>query len=402
MKVVLLAAKLFYKRIFQNLFLSLQVFLSILTLAPMFVYICDNLDNRDAVNALPLQDSYIFTAFEYYNMDEVTLGITEPSPSYSMGRVQMYRTKQNGVYCNLVCYNDEIIRHYSPILQSGHWFSSDIETSDDVIPVVVSSDLGLSVGVQFQIEPEVLSQLQFASAQNTSVISTLPWTVNAKVIGVLEDPTQYLFPSGSASPEYFSASAIISNDSVIIIQDTDLLPNRNDLLGIPETNAFIFTTDGKALDESLLIKLGKYGEITPLHSLVSYYNTSISHMILSSVVIFLVFFFIALSGILSNNTIQSIYNKKCFAIYYMLGMTPRQGAVVEIIRVGIIFICTLLFSFFAGCAGALMLEWMKPQRIIIFIGLVMTYCVVAFLGIGFWFLHSLSRQDVSSALRNKE
>ncbi len=80
------------------------------------------------------------------------------------------------------------------------------------------------------------------------------------------------------------------------------------------------------------------------------------------------FLLLAATGVLSNNVIQSLRNRRQFTVYYLLGMNWKKGAAVEACRVGILILITMALSFILGKLGLLMLEWMTPERALQFLG----------------------------------
>ena len=293
----------------------------------------------------------------------------------------------NNVQCNLAAYNESIISHYSPKLQSGSWLSCCPSTGGKIVPAVVSGETGLKVGDAKDIGLPDGKTCRFA------------------VIGVLKEPTQYLFPSGSASPEYFSAESIISQKPAVIVRDTDcggpsVFATHSYAPFITNMIVFLKSDLGDANIDILARKLSKYGEATPMQSLVSTFNKNTEQMIGGTTIMFIVFLLLAMTGVLSNNVIQSLHNRRQFTVYYFLGMDWKKCAAVESCRVGILIVICMLLTFVAGKLGLLMLAWMTPMRAFLFFGVVLLYLVIMFSAIGAGFIVKLVREDLSESLKN--
>lgn len=388
MAIVLIALKLLWKRKLTNIVLIVQILLSVIMLAQVFVAIEDYLDNLQAVNELPVNDTIVLSLFDYYDPEYAAQQILSSPQVDSIGRVYMNEnTFCNNMPCNLAAYNESIISRYSPGLQSGSWLSDRSSAGGKTVPAVVSGEIGLKIG-------------------DTADIG-LPdgKTCRIAVVGILKEPTQYFFPSGSASPEYFSAESVISQKPVILVRDTDLggpsvfaPPSYTPVI----TNMFIFlkqNTDDTNIDTAMR-KWSKYGEATPMISLVSTFNKNTEQMIGGTTIMFVVFLSLAVIGVLSNNVIQSLRNRRLFAVYYLLGMNWKKGAAAEACRVGILIIITMLLTLVIGKLGLLMLTWMTPMRAFLFYGIVFLYLVVMFTAVGTGFIIKLVRDDLSESLKD--
>lgn len=403
MSILLLSTRMFWKRKAANIMLALQVVLSILALAPLFVYMADHYDNQEAVRQLPLHNAMVLTIHTYYSMEDVIAEIENSAPSVDTGRVHMYSATYNNRFYQVATYDKTLLNHYSPSLQSGIWFSNT-STIDKIknIPAVISSDSGLSIGDIISIRLDTTASAATNELPINGAFSQPGVEVRVEIVGILKPPTQYLFPSGSASPQYFSAKSIISTYPAILLRDEDISDIKAHFLGVDERNVFLFTTDESVADETIVSNLARYGETTPMSSLVSYYFESTHVLIVSAAIIFSVFLTVAVVGILSNNVIQSLVNRRHFTVYYLLGMTWREAMVIEIIRMLLIILLSVLFTAIAGMFGLLMLEWMTPHRIALFFGTVFVYCLLIFATVGAGFLVQLMRGDMSVSLRHSE
>lgn len=343
MSAWIIAFQLLWKRKWANLLLLLQILLSIITLAQSFVFISDHIDHVRAVNELPVENAAVLHVFDYESPEDIATRLSEEPLLDDVGTVLFHSIFYQNRSCSLAVYNDAWIARYTPSLQSGVWFSDASNVADDAIPVVVSSDFGFSIGsvVDVPIDRGHSCHLQ--------------------VIGILSSPTQYLFPTGGASPSYFSASSIISNSPVFIFEQSSLAKDaffdRWDGLQMTKNLFLFFQPD--ISDESrqaVIDKWNQYGELTMFSSLISTYTKDTSKLIRSGVLTFVVFFLLAFASVLSNQVIQSLRNRNRMLIYYLSGMSWRDAVLAEGYRILILILVTCGLVFLLGQTGVLMLN----------------------------------------------
>ncbi|MDR1569897.1 MAG: ABC transporter permease [Oscillospiraceae bacterium] len=386
MRVLLIAFRLIWKRKLTNITIVVQIILSIIMLAQLFVFVSDHRSSVRAVSELPVSDTIVVSVFEYYTMEQAARQILATPEVESVGKIYTGTFFYNNVSINLAIYNDAIIKHYFPNLTSGNWLSDNPSVDNNAIPVVVSFDMGLRTG------DTVHMSLPNGDAYQVTVV------------GVLKEPTQYLYPSGSASPEYFSARVIISPESVVIMRDTDLSDTSvfEPALGQPAArNLFVFINgDANAADvEAVTDAWRKYGETTPMTSLIANYVKDTNSLIGGASLMFIVFLSLAATSVLSSYLTQSMRNRRLFTVFYLLGMEWRKGVAIEICRMLILIIITMSLCLIAGASGLLMLQWMTLRSAYTFYGIVLLYITVTFAAIGVRFLVRLVREDISAALK---
>ncbi len=387
MTTLFIAFKLLWKRKLANITLVLQIMLSILMLAQLFVFIVDHLDNMRAVNELPVKNTIVLHVFDYYTVENVTQQIMSSPQIDSIGSVAMSAITCKDIPCNLAVYSESIISRYTPTLESGSWLSDWPAASGDTIPAVISDDFGLKAGSTVEI------QLPNGKVRRIAIV------------GILGKPTQYLYPSGSASPAYFTAKSVISQDPVVIIRDTDLQDAsilESSAQSTDAKNLFIFLKpEASQADVDAAMKMwNRYGETTPMQSLISTYNKDTNELIGSGTIMFVVFLLLAVTGVLSNHVIQTLRNRRLFTVYYLLGMNGRKGAVIELYRLVILVMITMALSFLAGKCGLLMLQWMTHARASLFYGIAFLYIVIMFSAISAGSLLKLIREDISGTLKD--
>lgn len=381
MKTVLIACRLLWKRKFANLTLILQIIFSVVSLAQLFVFVTDHTDNMRAVNELPTENTIAVSIFNYCSPEQVEQQILASPLVDSIGKAYLGGLLFNDISCNIAVYNAAMIERYAPKLQQGSWFSDAAGANGPVAAeAVVSSDTGL--------KPGDTANILLPSHEKIRIVVT----------GVLKKPTQYFFPSGSASPEYFAANMVISQNSVIILQEADVA----DLTGFEEPASLLVFLKPEATQtgiNGLIATWSRYSEATPMPSLLATYNQNTRVMIGLGTMTFLVFLAAAATGVLGNNVIQSMCNRKLFTVYYLLGMDWKKGVLVEIIRVAVLLAITMALCMVAGRYGLLMLDWMTPQRAVLFYGIVFLYVLVMFAAVGAGFLLKLMREDISTSLK---
>jgi hypothetical protein len=386
MTTLFIAFKLLWKRKLANITLVLQIMLSIIMLAQLFVFIADHADNMRAVNELPVKNTIVLHVFDYYTVENVTQQIKSSPQIDSVGSVAMSAITCKDIPCNLAVYSESIISRYTPTLESGSWLSDWPAASGDTIPAVISDDFGLKAGNTIEI------QLPNGKVRRITIV------------GILGKPTQYLYPYGSASPAYFTAKSVISQDPVVIIRDTDLQDTsiwESSAQSTDAKNLFIFLKPEVAqADVDAAMKMwNRYGETTPMQSLISTYNKDTNKLIGSGTIMFVVFLLLAVTGVLSNHVIQTLRNRRLFTVYYLLGMNGRKGAVIELYRLVILVLITMALSFLAGKCGLLMVQWMTPERERLFYGVAFLYVVIMFSAVGAGSLLKLMREDISGTFK---
>ncbi|MDO5022598.1 MAG: hypothetical protein Q4E07_04595 [Eubacteriales bacterium] len=387
MKTLYIALTLLWKRKFSNAILALEILLSVFMLAQTFVFITDYIDNSKAMNELPKDNVFIFSTFSYCDKEEVKEKINRSPIVESADRVYMGGASFNGVDCNLVVYPQNIIAHYKPSLKKGAWFSSFKKTDMGILPAVISSEFGASVG------------------ETRSIYLPDKGDTKIYVTGILASPTQYLYPSGGASSGQFAVSSIIDQRPVIILREVDYgdmsaLEPPSDL-PLPE-NMFVFIKPSATQEEIITFKknYGMYGEITDMNTLVVNFLSQSSLMINNGIAFFAVFFLLAVTSILSGSIMQTVYNKKLFTVYFMLGMNPKKGAVVELIRIFVIAILVIFLTFFAGRQGWLMLEWLSETRVRLFYIIAVSYSILILFAVSAYSVIKGARTDISASLKN--
>lgn len=380
MKTLFITFKLLWRRKYANISLILQILFSVLSLSQLFVFVWDHIDSMRAVNELPIEHTITLSAFEYCPVQEAETIISSSPFVEAVGRTHLSSTCLNGINCNLAVYNDAITEHYSPALHKGSWFSTNAKSNDHVIEAIVSCDTGLHLKDVIDISMPDNEKLQI------------------EVVGILKEPTQYFFPSGFASPNNFSAKMVISHDPVVMLKENDIL----NLTGFDDPVClFIFlrpeTTEGE--QEMLVNMWNIYGEITEMPSLIRTYNRNTQTMIGLGTITFIVFAMAAATGVLGNNIIQSMRNRKLFTVYYLLGMDWKRSILLEITRVVVLLVITMMLCVIMGGLGLLMLEWMNSMRMMLFYGFVFLYVLVMFIAVDIGFLVKLIREDISTSLK---
>ena len=386
MQSIFIALKLLWRRKLTNAILVFEIILSIIMLAQLFVFITNHLDNIRAMNELPVQNTSVLNIFTYYDTDDVIMKIESDESIESVGRVYTGAVSCENRICNLAVYSDAIVTYYRPSLSTGMWFSDIPEQTTPIKQAVISRSLGYDIGETITIRMD---------DQQTEIV---------QVIGILKEPTQYLFPNGGASPQHFSANLIISQDPVVMIQEKDCnvlptsyIPKES---GISE-NVFVFFNP-EAPDEAIdatMARYGKYGEFSRMNLLIDNFNNKSYIMVWGGLLFFLVFFLLAITSTLSMNIIQQIDNQKRFTVYYLLGMNRRQMRVIEITRILLLELIVMGLTILAGRCGLLMLEWMTAARIGLFYGLTFLISILMFTSVSAGFWKVMTQNDITDSLK---
>lgn len=386
MTTLFIALKLLWRRKAANFVLLLQVLVSVVMLAQMYVFLLDHLDNVRAVGELPTENALVLPVFEYYTPAYAAERLEASPLVEEVAAVDTGGGSCNDTDCHIAIYGDGIVRHYTPALQSGGWLEGEAEMEDGVLPAVVSQEVGLRVG------------------DTGTVRLNTGDTARIRVVGVLKRPTQYLYPTGSASPAYFSADFVISQEPAVLLRARDAAQSeafQSASSFRTSKNLFIFLRPGitDAQYEGALEEWNRYGEITSAASLISTYTEKANTLITAGLLTFCVFTALAMTSVVGSNVIQALRNRKLFTVYYLLGMDWRRSAFIEATRVGLLLIPMMAMVAAAGQGGLLMMEWMTPTRAKWFYGISFLYVLLMFASVGAVFIWRLTREDLSAALK---
>lgn len=389
MKLFFISLKLLRKHICTTLIVIAQIILSLISLSSLVVFIFDNQDNVRAIEELPIENTSVLTLFPYYDMNFVEEALENISFVESVGKVG-YNPDAfcNGKVCNFVTYNDIIIKQYNPSLSTGHWLTEDLLQISDIIPAVVSADMGLHIG------------------DTVNVSITKNCSVKIFVQGILKKPTQYLLPDSFADPEYFRADMIISNAPAVIvsaeqIESLSAIGCDSPILSEIQYAQSCFIFSNEEYDTILASdEIQRLGSITPVLNIISRYKSSINDLIIGQMIIFAVFLFLSITGVISSNVIQNYENQRTFTIYYLLGMSWKQNIEIEFLRNSLIVLMTILFCCFLGKIGVFPLYWLNKTRVVVFFIIVLLYVSILFAVVSAVFLKKLMHQDISLSLKN--
>lgn len=386
MKTILIALKLLWKRKVQNTAMLLQVLLSVIMLAQSFVFIMNHFDNVRALTELPKEQAAILSVWDDAALTDIQVKIEKCPMVEGVGSVYASNIQLGESDYNALLYSPMIIEKYQPTLKEGVWLSQEQSKKHQPIDAIISAELGLDLG-----------------DERIVIIGKNKHTV--RICGILAEPTQYFHPTGSASPEYFSAEAVIANEPVMILPHAALVDNSdedmNKYLQTAQNLMIFFKQDAQEADKQAAIRYwNRFGEITPMQRLISNYTDKTNKIISGGLITFGVFLSLALASVLSNQVIQAMHNRYLFTIYHMVGMSWRQIALTEMIRLFILVMAMMILVSLSGRAGLLMLEWMTPRRVALFYGITFLYNVLMLVCVGMIFLRKLIKEDISLALKN--
>ena len=119
MTTLRMALRLLWKRKGANLILLMEVLLSIIALAQAYVFVMDHRDSVRAVSELPRSNACVLHVFDYYNDDEVIRRLENEPLIAGIGQVRFGSVTWDQTACQLAVYNNALVCHYAPSLQSG-------------------------------------------------------------------------------------------------------------------------------------------------------------------------------------------------------------------------------------------------------------------------------------------
>ena len=358
--------------------LSAEIVLAVIMLAQLYVFLCDGLDHVKAIREFP-QDAYVLGVFDYYEADEVLTKVAENPSIRQAGTVTVATCTVNGHDCRFAAYPEAILSHYHPSLRQGSWLPVPVSCQATAIPCVTSGFSGERVGDQIQV-------------------SLYGESFPATVVGILAQPTQVLYPIGSASKNLFSIDLITTQEDCILVPQDCLKPLCARIQESQEGfgNTIFLFADG---DDSALASLQKYGELTDMQALTAIFRHDSREMILAGTLFAAVFLLLATTCILSNYLTESERSLRLYTCYYLLGMKWHGCVIIELTKVSVLSCFTFLLCLLAGRQGLLMLDWMTPFRRILFFVLTAVFIISLLGGIGAVSFHKLYRQDLSAALK---
>lgn len=377
MKTLYAVINLLQKRWLANLILIIQVFISIIALALVFSSLSNLYYNLRATQEMPggEGDYSLFTIdFHYYSTEEAAEAIEKSGDGVSVGKVYSGSTFYNKTDCNVVAYNHAIYSRYNPRLLSGTRLTAP--GKEQYIPAIATHDLGLGAGDDVSLE-----------------ISGHSYQV--KVIGVLDKPTQYIFPTGGAGSEYATSDMFIGNESAFIIP-LEALEDLEPFFIM--SNLFIFSENG--VDKLIKDEWDKYGEVNALRATKELFKKQIDTELKESGFLFLLFAPVAFSGILSNNIIQNIHNRKTFIVYYLCGMNWKKCFLIEFLRTLIVASLTMIGIIILGILWLVADAGFSLQDILMLYGIVFAYLFFVFFLTGAGSLIRLMREDISQPLKD--
>ncbi|MDR0380842.1 MAG: hypothetical protein LBH86_02425 [Oscillospiraceae bacterium] len=317
MKILYISFRFLWKRKLLNVLVLLQVVFSILCLAQTLSKLDHLMSTRGAVEKLETDGVYILRAFSHIQGVFANKASNALKPFAEIGRLYVKSEES----ADLVGYSDEIIRHYQPALASGRWFA-DYEPPNGVIPIVTNAGMKLRV--------------------NDTIL--LPSGIEGRVIAVLDPNTQYLFPQKGASPEFYSADNLLSNDGAVMIIPYSMLPEEEQRTFMPWTEMLIYAHDNVERSE-IDRAVARTGELTTMASAKDIYENKMRKDLYFNVTLFLIFFLAAVAGIGGTCMMQNIYNQKIFSIYYLTGMTPKKSAAIEATRLSLLLMLSIALIF---------------------------------------------------------
>jgi hypothetical protein len=369
-----LAFRLFWQRKLLNFILVAQLLFSVITLTPIVVRVIHHAEILRTINEFRPEQVYHFQPFT--NLSGAAGNVMaelEESNDVLIGRIYNVFALEK-----CLAYNEVFTQMYKPSLGAGTWFFDLTWQDETAMPAVVSADSGRSLGEKFT--------LTLLKGDGT------PQPVSAQVAGILRKPTQYLDGWGWADPAYIKVDVIISTEDVVLLRAEDVYRTMPGSLSAQETKLISYPASA---DESTLNRLRNYGFQTPFSQLISQFRDDELMSIRYEAVTFLTFMLLAVVGIGGNNFAQNIENRRKFTIYYLLGMTRRQRVGIELMRLSILLLFSMIGVFLIGMLQQELFE----ERKLWFMLSALLYLVVVFTITSVGFLRSSSKLNVVDAIR---
>lgn len=382
MDTLYLAFGLLWKRKLTNLTIILQVVFSVLALATLFDTLAGLRDNIGAINEIPVENAYVMTPFGYYDADTVFRAVSSMEEVESIGRAKWLNAVVSNTSCFVAGYSPSLTARYTPSLERGGWFSGDGLVENDIMQAVVSKELRLNIGERTEFEIDGA-------------------THRIQVIGILREPAQYYLPTSGAGAEYFSSDMVIKQHPVVLLQQNDRFPIDYDLWHTAKSEVLLvfLRQNANMSQQEVGGRMGRYGELTPMSSLISLYNRNSSEMLRASILLFILFLLLAVAGITSGNMIQHMRLSKQLTIYYLLGLSWKKNVVIEAIRAAVLLALSFVSVNLLMDEKFIALRHTTPSRHKMLLGIAFGYLLFMFLVFGFGNMIRLNRKDLSARIK---
>ena len=379
MRNILFAVRSLKKQFFSSIIVIIEVIISIMMFSELYTYISDRLISLRTIEEMQNEKLYVFDEFEYYYSRDTELisGLSKDPSVKRIGQCELFSCETENGNANLAAYNHNLTELYVPKLQNGTWLNGATITSD-AIPAVVTAEFGFQLGDMIDLILENGSHLL------------------VQVIGVLNQPTQYLFPSGSSD----AVDSLIAHEPSILIRLEDFKNVAEDLhpdLSLPRI-LFVETT---STVEALKVQYNKYASIRPINTMIESFSRSSNELIASELMMLILF--LVLSSIVIINA-EVIHAKKAgqrYTIYYLLGMKWENRLHIEIWRQTILICVAFCIGAVLNQHGALKTAYLSGNGIMFYVVLLI-YLICLFFGNSIYFSRRLAKTDISTALKDLE
>ena len=322
-KKLVLAFNLILKRKVLNFFIIVQILFSLIFLLISVGTINMNIQAANMVGRMNLENSYYFSMFDYVKNDEEAYKMfyeEVENSKYIEEVAEIYYLYDEQREYNLLGYNHSLM-HYmyadlsneiEVILQSG--------AGEPIIPVIVTKDTGYKYGEIFPliIETDIKRNEE------------MEMQIQCKVIRVLKSPREYLNFTRGASEGYYTPALLQGKKPRSIILPVEYLISDKEMLEKQPSGIILLNEEGSY--DRLYEEFSKFGYINNMEAGTTVLSRYRSQEMLGSINILCMFVVLTLISIISCNVVQLSYNKKMLDIYYMLGMSKRQGRTIELMR----------------------------------------------------------------------
>ena len=336
MKNMMLALNLILKRKALNFFIIVQILLALSFLLPSIGMIKRNIEAVNMVSQINRENGYYLYMHRYVADDKEAYKMfyekVEDS-KYIEGVAEIYYLYDNQEKYKVIGYNHVLMHYIYEDLEEkiGRVLQSESGVEGTIIPVIITRDTGYKYGEIFPLTIEIDEEMEMQ--------------IQCKVIKVLNSPRDYLNLENGAGEGYYTPAILQGEDPKSIILPVEYLTSDKETLKtLMKQDGKIMLLNEEGSYERLCEDFSKFGYINNMEAGVTVLSMQVDQVTLININLLCVFMGLTLIGIISCNLVQLSYNKKILDIYYMLGMSKRQGRIIEFMRNFILVIsCFLIF-----------------------------------------------------------
>lgn len=326
--------KQFEKHIISNIFLALQLALSLFLIICVTSSIFSRIQYYIPVrNILNKQGIYLFThdglkvengvAVKKLNTQDIKNENKNIEKVYALYCSNIFWSEEFGYTISSITYDETTMSLYKPKLKEGIWLDEFNDESNNYIQVVVNENLGYKVGDTIIV---------YTTSYNRETQDTKAVEVPLKVAGVLNENE---FVYGNPKTEYSNTDdfrTLFSNEVSICLRHSDLSKfNVSNSLGV---QVFITLKDDCGEKEVLGLKQQylESGIILKMSEMLTNSNRYIYNQIYIISPILICIILLLLVSSMSLAAIQTKRNIKSYALYYMCGSSWKKCLIINFVN----------------------------------------------------------------------